>query len=159
MSKLISKTIPYIANSKYIFYIGVTHSSKETLKMITNSDNLILINKDLNTMYSYISKVDYVIARAGFNTITECLLLKKPALLMDEINNPEISENLNYVTKQGFCNKISKKDWGKNFLSTINKFLKSTDQIMNKLNIQKNRFKSNGAHQIVTDIKNIYYSR
>lgn len=159
LSKLISKTIPYIANSKYIFYIGVTHSSKETLKMITNSDNLILINKDLNTMYSYISKVDYVIARAGFNTITECLLLKKPALLMDEINNPEISENLNYVTKQGFCNKISKKDWGKNFLSTINKFLKSTDQIMNKLNIQKNRFKSNGAHQIVTDIKNIYYSR
>jgi uncharacterized protein (TIGR00661 family) len=159
LSRLISKTIPYIVNSKYFFYIGITHSSQETLKMITNSENLVLINKDLNTMYSYIPKVDYVIARAGFNTITECLLLKKPALLMDEINNPEISANLKYVTKHGFCNKITKKDWGKNFLLTIKKFLKNSDQIIDKLNLQKNRFKSNGAHQIVTDIKNIYYSR
>lgn len=159
LSRLISKTIPYIVNSKYFFYIGITHSSQETLKMITNSENLVLINKDLNTMYSYIPKVDYVIARAGFNTITECLLLKKPALLMDEINNPEISANLKYVTKHRFCNKITKKDWGKNFLLTIKKFLKNSDQIIDKLNLQKNRFKSNGAHQIVTDIKKIYYSR
>ena len=37
----------------------------------------------------YIASIDFIIARGGFNTITECLILK-PALLMYENNNKEI---------------------------------------------------------------------
>ena len=51
-------------------------------------------------MHSYIASIDFIIARGGFNTITECLILKKPALLMYETNNKEILYNISQLKKK-----------------------------------------------------------
>jgi hypothetical protein len=42
----------------------------------------------------YIPHVDLVIARAGFNTISECIAYRTPMLLIGEAMNPEMNENM-----------------------------------------------------------------
>ena len=69
---------------------------KDKIKRIKNVN---LINNSLKEMYSYISKVDLVLARGGYNTITEYLLLKKPSILSYEKNNPEVNENIKIIKK------------------------------------------------------------
>ena len=158
ISDLISSTVPYIKNIEgYFFYIGITYLDKKTKILIENSDNMIMINKNLKTMYSYISKVDYVVARAGFNTITECLIYKKPSLLMGEKNNPEILENMKNMSSKNLCFELKKNNFGKNFLKTLRLFEKKKKKI--EINLHKSNFQYNGAMQIATDIKKIFYQK
>ena len=103
-------------------------------------------------MYSYINKVDCVVARGGYNTITECLLFKKPSMLFQEKNNPEIFHNLKTIKKKKLSYIIDYKNWGNNFLPTLNYFYKKKKHEIHK-NLKKNNFRSNGAEQIVSDIK------
>jgi len=153
LSKLICKTVPFIRNNKdFFFFIGVTFLDKKTKYLIESSNNLILINKSLKTMYSYINKVDCVVARGGYNTITECLLFQKPSMLFQEKNNPEISENIKQILKKNLTYRIDGKNWGSNFLPTLNYFYKKKKYRIYK-NLKNNNFQSNGAQQIVSDIK------
>ena len=48
-------------------------------------------------MHEKLAVTDILIARGGFNTISECLVLKKPALFFSEKNNDEITENLKLI--------------------------------------------------------------
>lgn len=155
ISDLISSTLPYIKNIEgYFFYIGITYLDKKTKILIENSDNMVIINNNLKTMYSYIPKVDYVVARAGFNTITECLIYKKPSLLMGEKNNPEILENMKNMSSKNLCFELRNHNFGKNFLKTLRLFEKKKNKI--ELNLHKSNFKYNGALQIAKDIKKIF---
>ena len=105
-------------------------------------------------MYTYISKVDYVITRAGFNSLTECLILKKPSIFMGENFNPEISENLKFISKLGVGSVMSKQEWGKNFLKRIDYFLKfEKNKIKENLNINLINYNVNGSKQIINIIK------
>ena len=80
LRQYISKTLKYMAKNKEItFYIAVDSLSLEDKRVIIKSDNLIPVI-GLKNIYSEIIKVDYVIARAGFNTISECLIYKKPTM-------------------------------------------------------------------------------
>ena len=63
-------------------------------------------------MYSEINNVDYVVARAGFNTLSECIIFK-PTLFVDEDNNPEINENIKYIKKFKLGSIFSSNDWKK----------------------------------------------
>ena len=67
---------------------------------------------------------DFIIARGGFNTISECLIFQKPSLLFYERRNPEIQQNLKNFYNSGFCDLLMDKDWGKNLDRTIDKFMK-----------------------------------
>ncbi len=49
----------------------------------------------------HIPHVDLVIARAGFNTISECIAFRTPMLLVGEAMNPEMSENMMNLKHEG----------------------------------------------------------
>ena len=103
-------------------------------------------------MHSYIASIDFIIARGGFNTITECLILKKPALLMYETNNKEILYNISHLKKKSLCDIIFKFDFKKKFYNKIFFFVKFKKNIILK-NLLKQNFKSNGAAQIYKYLK------
>ena len=101
----------------------------------------------LKNMHSYIASVDFIIARGGYNTLTECLILKKPSLLMYETNNKEILHNISLLKKNNFCEIIYQSDFKKDINKKILNFVKYKK---NKIfrNLVKKNFKSNGSKQI-----------
>ena len=152
LSNLISNTIPYIQNnSKYNFYIGIESLTAKAKSHILKSKNLQAITS-LKGLYSYISKVDYVITRAGFNSLTECLIFKKPSIFMGENFNPEINENLKFISKLGVGGLMNKQQWGKNFIKRLEFFLKyEKNKIKKNLNLYN--YDINGSKQIIDSIK------
>lgn len=138
---------------KYKFYISSSYISKKKREKIKKIKNVFLINNSLKKMYSYITKVDVVIARGGYNTISECLVLRKPSILSYEYLNPEVNENIKIMKKNNLSSTMTFKDWEKEkFKKKIENFLKK-DYYTILSNIIKKKFKNNGANQIVKDIK------
>lgn len=152
LSKKISVSLKFMdQNSKFKFYVGSASLKKSDLDFVLKSKNIIPIN-GLTSIYKEINNVDFVIARGGFNTISECLIYKKPALYAEEKNNPEIKENLKKIKKDAIGAFIRNNDWGKNFNRRVNYFLKY-EQKKIKSNLKRYNFLYNGAHQIVKTIK------
>ena len=82
LSKMIEKTIPYLKNIEDInFYVNIKSHSKKVKKIISSSKNIIPVY-GLKKIHHTIPIADFVIARGGFNTITETLILKKPAIFL-----------------------------------------------------------------------------
>ena len=102
LSSSIENILPKIMiNKKINFFIGTDSLSKKSKKIIIKSSNMTSIS-GLKNMHSYISSVDFIIARGGYNTLTECLILKKPSLLMYETNNKEIFYNISQLKRNNF---------------------------------------------------------
>ena len=102
-------------------------------------------------MHRLIEHVDFLVARGGFNTITEILFFKKPALLIYEKNNPEIKENLNQMYKLGYCAIMEQASFKSKFVKKINYFINK--QLKNiQINLNSKNIKTNGANQILNDI-------
>ncbi len=152
LNKLISKIIPLLSKSdKFNFYIGINSLNKKSKKIIAESKNLYPVI-GLKGIYSCIKKVDHVIVRGGFNSITECLVFKKPSIFMTEKFNPEVEANIKIVKKNKLGSIINTKDWGENFLKTLEKFLEKDSKII-KNKLSKLNINCDGAKQIVYDIK------
>lgn len=151
LSNLISETVPYINKMKnYIFYVGISSLNNKAIETILRSNNILPVTT-LKGMYSYIGKVDYVIVRGGFNSITECLFFKKPAIFMNEKFNPEIEENLKSILGHNLGATMTENDWKSNFSKRIDKFVKNEVKIIKK-NLKKYNFQDNGANQILKNI-------
>ena len=131
---------------KFHFFIGIDTLSESSKKIISENSNLFPIS-GLKNMHSYIASVDFIIARGGYNTLTECLILKKPSLLMYETNNKEILHNISLLKKNNFCEIIYQSDFKKDINKKILNFVKYKK---NKIfrNLVKKNFKSNGSKQI-----------
>jgi uncharacterized protein (TIGR00661 family) len=152
LSGLINKTVPYLKKIKNIeFYVCIDHLEEKSKNEIYASNNIVPVS-GLKKMHEKVEEADFIIARGGFNTISECLVLKKPALFFNEKNNPEISENLRLIhKKERLANLINRNEWGKNFKKKLNSFIKKDGiKINNKL--RQTKFKSNGAQQVVSII-------
>ncbi len=76
----------------YHFYLP-GHYDAEADNITTLPENDLLVD--------YIGKMDLVVSRAGFNTITECIAYRTPMLLFGEILNAEMRENTHFVKEQG----------------------------------------------------------
>ena len=154
LSTKIKNLIPELIKIKeYKFYISTSKLNKRLIKKISLCKNVHIIKNDLKNIYNYIPKVNYIIARGGYNTITECLLSKKPSLLAEEKFNPEISENLKSIKKIKFFEILKDGDWSpKRFKNRLIKFIFNQK---NSLKYKKNslQLKNDGAKTIVTDIK------
>ena len=151
LSKLISDTVPYLKKMKnYIFYIGISSLNNVATEIILKSKNMIPITT-LKGMYSYIGKVDHVIVRGGFNSITECLFFKNPAIFMSEKFNPEIDENLKIVFDKNLGAIMNKEDWKSNFSKRIDMFIKNEANLIKK-NLNRQQFKYNGVSQLLKAI-------
>ena len=154
-SNLIQKTVKYLKKMQHIdFYISVDNFSDQLKTYVAKQKNLIPI-QGLKNMHRLISHVDFLVARGGFNTLTEILIFKKPALLIDEKNNPEIKANLDQMHKLEYCSIMKQSSFQHNFEKKINIFVKKyMKNIENKL--KSKNIKSNGANQIIKDIIKIY---
>ena len=112
------------------FYVSTSKLNKKMLKEIKKHKNVHLIKNDVKQIYNYIPKVSYIVARGGYNTITECLLSKKPSLLAEEKFNPEINANLQSIRKINFFEMMKEKDWTpKRFHKRLNKFIINQNKI------------------------------
>jgi uncharacterized protein (TIGR00661 family) len=153
LRNLISKTIPYLSKIKNIeFIIRTDLLNLDAHKKILENKNLVPVI-GLKKTHEKILSCDFIIARGGYNTISESLVLKKPAILFDEKNNPEIRYNLNILKKSGLCDLQKKEDWNKNIPIKIDYFLKHKyHEIRRKLS--KKKFKNTGSVEVV---KNILY--
>ena len=151
LRNLIIKTIPYLSKIKqFEFIIRTDNLTKKIKKIILSSNNLIPVSGLKNT-HSKILEADIIIARGGFNTISECLSLKKPSILFNEKNNPEIYESITNIKKNNYASLMNIDNWGKNFEKKIKNFyLKDYDKI--KYNLKKINFLTNGASQMYKEI-------
>ncbi len=154
-SNLIKQTIKYLKKMKDVdFYISVDNFSEKLKLYVAEQENLIPI-EGLKNMHRLISYVDFLVARGGFNTITEIINFNKPALLIDEKNNPEIRENLRQMKKLGYCSIMQQSSFKFNFPKKINSFIKN-DMILIYKKLKSNKIKSNGAVQIIKYITKNY---
>ena len=95
MNKLISKTVNYLPKiDNIIFTIRIDNLTSKTIKKILEAKNILPI-RGLKKTHSEIVNSDFIIARGGFNTISECLT-NQIRNFFDEKNNPEIKDNLNF---------------------------------------------------------------
>ena len=149
----INSIIPFLPMlKKYKFYISSNIPEKLKKKIEKKTKNIIFINNSLKKMYSYISLVDLVVARGGYNTVTECLIFKKASILTSEKLNPEVERNIFELKRKKLCGVMIDKDWQyKSFKKKIENFVKKDYDFILK-NIKKNKFKNNGSSQIVKDI-------
>ncbi|MDA8618996.1 hypothetical protein N9L17_03865 [Candidatus Pelagibacter bacterium] len=154
LTHLINNIIIMLSKMKhYKFFISTGKLSLEKRRQINKIKNIFLIDSSLKQMYSFINKVDLVLARGGYNTISECLILKKPSILSYENKNPEIFENLKIMREKKYSGTMNYKDWSyKNFRKKLENFLKK-DFFQTKKILSRKKFKNNGAKEIVNDIK------
>lgn len=153
LSKQISSILSKIENQKrYLFLVGTSSLSEHDYYKIKKSKNIKPVTT-LKSMYSTICKVDYVITRAGFNSLSECIILKKPTLFMNEKNNPEIDENIKFIIQNNIGSIISNKDWGKKFLDRLDNFVKYESTVI-KNNLKSLKLGKDGAKQVIDYILN-----
>lgn len=101
----------------------------------------------------YISQMDLVIGRAGFNTISECIALKTPMLLLSEAMNPEMNENIINIKYKGLGSFVSLDQFSKGFENYLPRFFDTEYKTIYE-NIKSNSMACNGAEVIARDILN-----
>ena len=132
------------------FIIRTDLLDQKSQKEIMEANNLTPVFGLKNT-HSKILECDFLVARGGYNTISECLVLNKPSLLFEEKNNPEINYNLNTVFNLDLCDLLKKKDWGKNFEKKLHNFNKYRLKKIKKT-LEGKRFTNTGSKEIALDI-------
>jgi uncharacterized protein (TIGR00661 family) len=141
----IEKSLENLANLKDIqfFLANDYHSDFENIKNIPKS----------HLMMDYIESMDLVIARAGFNTISECIACRTPMLLIGEAMNPEINENIINLKNQGLASFVSIDEFRLGLHSFLPIFLKNEFNSL-KTNMLNHELPINGAEVIAKDILN-----
>ena len=82
----------------------------ERLKEIVLRRNDVKIINGLSNVHLSIAKADIIVARGGYNIVSEILSLRKSSLIIEERNNPEVISNLNLITDYTNMNIATKKD-------------------------------------------------
>lgn len=117
---------------------------------LSQQDNITFIDQE-HLMVDYLRHVDLVISRAGFNTISECISLRTPMLLIGEAMNPEMSENILNLKKAGLASFISTETFESELNTYLPKFLKHEyPTILEAMN--SHTMPLNGAEVIADDI-------
>ena len=129
---------------EFKFFVGSGYNSI--------SENIIPLKND-ELMLDYIEHMDLVIGRAGFNTISECIALRKPMLLIGESFNPEIDQNIKMIKNEGLASFIALDK----FTFQLDKFLPVflNNEFKNlEINMNNHSVQTNGAEVIANDILN-----
>lgn len=151
LSNFISETVPFLKKiQNCVFYIGTYSLEKKVIDEIIMSKNLVPVT-GLKNMHSYIPFVDMIISRGGFNSITECITLKKPAMFAREKNNLEVYSNIKQLLKKGLASSINQSEWKKEFPKRFKKFINHEIKTI-KENLIISNFKGNGAAQIASEL-------
>lgn len=116
----------------------------------TQNKNVSFIDKN-DLMVDYVKEMDLVIARAGFNTISECIGLRTPMLLIGEAMNPEINENIINLKKVGLGSFISLETFATGLAEFLPNFLAHEYKTL-AFNMANHDLPLNGAEVIAHDI-------
>lgn len=116
----------------------------------TNNQNVCFIDKN-ELMVDYVKEMDLVIARAGFNTISECIGLRTPILLIGEAMNPEINENIINLKKVGLGSFISLETFRCDLATFLPHFIAHEYKTI-AYNMANHDMPLNGAEVIANDI-------
>ncbi len=114
--------------------------------------NVVYIPQE-DLIVDYVADMDLVIGRAGFNTISECIGLRTPMLLLGEAMNPEISENILMLKKSHLASFISLKTFEEELGQFLPAFIQH-EYVFIRASIQNHEIETNGAEVIARDILN-----
>jgi UDP-N-acetylglucosamine:LPS N-acetylglucosamine transferase len=120
-------------------------------------DNVTFIDKN-ELFVDYICEMDLVIGRAGFNTISECIALRTPMLLLSEGMNPEMNENIINVKHEGFGSFMSSNQFADELNKYLPQFVRSEYKIILE-RMKSHTVDSDGAKVIAEDILNKVLTR
>ena len=104
-------------------------------------------------MVDYVADMQLVIGRAGFNTISECVGLRTPMLLIGEAMNPEMNENILLLKRQHLGSFISIQTFESGLGKFLPSFLKHEYQHIKEM-MNDHEIATNGAEVIVKDMMN-----
>jgi uncharacterized protein (TIGR00661 family) len=104
-------------------------------------------------MVDYVADMNLVIGRAGFNTISECIGLRTPMLLLGEAMNPEMNENIVLLKKQHLGSFISMHTFESGLAHYLPAFLKHEYNMIKHM-MNEHEIATNGAEIIKNDILN-----
>tara|TARA_B100000886_G_scaffold339489_1_gene305098 strand:- start:1036 stop:2166 length:1131 start_codon:yes stop_codon:yes gene_type:complete len=127
------------------FIISANSFDKNQIQNIKKIKNC-KIEKDLKSIHKYIPQCDFLIARGGFNTITECLILKKPTILYNETKNIEVKKNISFLVEKGLSYPINREFFTNSFKKKIDYFRNYKLNKINKIFLRY-KFKGNGSDQ------------
>lgn len=145
LSESIRKALFSVAKlDDFLFFVSA--------KFDTEQENVRIIPQGA-LMVDYVANMDLVIGRAGFNTISECIGLRTPMLLIGEAMNPEMNENILLLKKQHLGSFISIQTFEDGLGSYLPSFLKH-EYNMIKTMMHKHEIASNGAEIITNDMLN-----
>jgi uncharacterized protein (TIGR00661 family) len=145
LSESIRKALISVAElDDYLFFVSS--------KFETDQSNVRHIPQNA-LMVDYVANMDLVIGRAGFNTISECIGLRTPMLLIGEAMNPEMNENILMLKKQHLGSFISMQTFESDLGNYLPSFL-NHEYNMIKSMMNQHEIASNGAEVIVNDMLN-----
>jgi uncharacterized protein (TIGR00661 family) len=145
LSESIRKALISVAQlDDYLFFVSS--------KFETEQSNVRHIPQNA-LMVDYVANMDLVIGRAGFNTISECIGLRTPMLLIGEAMNPEMNENILMLKKQHLGSFISMQTFESGLGNYLPSFL-NHEYNMIKSMMNQHEIASNGAEVIVNDMLN-----
>ena len=105
-----------------------------------------------NEIFSdYISQMDLVIGRAGFNTISECIASRTPMLLIGEAMNPEMAENIMNIKYTNLGSFISLDQFCNNLEHYLPKFIDTEYKLVTE-RMKNHQFELNGAKIVAQSI-------
>lgn len=121
LAKSINKLILSIPNNEiWNIYLRDQNLNYDTRKKILSKDNIKLI-EGLQNIHDLIANANLIVARGGYNLISEVLALGKLALIVDEVRNPEIESNLELIKKYENLISISRE----NLIENVNFIMNS----------------------------------
>ncbi len=151
LCRLIESSVSTLATIPDIcFYLAVDSLSGYALEIVDRAPNIVPVH-GLKNMHSHIPKMDFILARGGFNTLTECLISKIPSMLVEEGGNPEVKENVRLAKEAGFASPFSTADFGPRIADRVRFFVDDEyDGIRARL--QAADFPKTGPAEICDDI-------
>lgn len=145
LSDSIRKALLNVAHlNEYLFFVSS--------KFDTEQSNVRFINQN-DLMVDYVAGMDLVIGRAGFNTISECIGLRTPMLLIGEAMNPEMNENILMLKKQHLGSFISMQTFEAGLGLYLPAFLKHEYNMIKHM-MNDHQIATNGAEIIKNDMLN-----
>jgi UDP-N-acetylglucosamine:LPS N-acetylglucosamine transferase len=102
-------------------------------------------------MVDYINDMNLVIGRAGYNTISECIGLRTPMLLLGEAMNPEINENIIMLKHQHLASFISLETFTDHLDEFLPRFIQHEFRFIHD-SVQQHEIETNGAEVIAHHI-------
>lgn len=151
LARLIDASVPALAAiGDVCFYLAADHLSGDMLRLVEGAANIVPV-RGLKNLHSHIPKMDFIIARGGFNTLTECLISRIPSMLVEEGGNPEVTENIRMAAAGGYTSSFTTDDFGPRIGDRIRRFIDSEHDAI-KAQLEAADFPKTGPAEVCTDI-------